>query len=774
MQKMTHKLLLATVSCAALAVTSSGAYAQVFEEIVVTAQKRDQNLQDVAVSVTAFSGDAMKAFGFNDSVDVAAQVPGLNIGTPVGEGNNPSFTLRGVGLNDFNDNNESPIAIYTDGVYMAALPGLTFQLFDTERVEVLRGPQGTLYGRNATGGLIHFVSNKPTDEFEAYGQATYGSYNQLSFEGAVSGPISDGMRARLSVSTNNHDGYVKNRLGKDANEADSIALRGQLEFDIGDSGSLLLKGFHSEANTVAPQYQHEPSDGIADIFGYKDTDGDNFAGDYNREGVLDIQSSGGAAVYSGTWGNVNVTNTIAYSKTKKLHEEDTDVGPVAGVEPTFRSDIKQFSEELTLSGETDRMNWVAGLYYFDAEVKGDQELEVNWFAGFANALDGDPAVFDGLLGAGTPSLPTTADDVLLPAIFFDVNYTQKTKSFSGYGQVEYELSERLSLTAGLRYSHETKDMEYLNALNSGYLLNDAFGGVLGLAAWMDFRTGANNDSTGIPPLDAGAVGTLNKIKQNNLSGKVGLDFNATDDLLLYANVSRGFKSGGFNTGFSDATDGIKTSQLPYADETLTAYEVGFKWGSPSGNVTMNGSAFYYDYNDFQALTFQGLSQVIANSDATYKGAEIEFGARPFPGLTMQLGASVLDANVEGVTVNGEFFADLRPVLAPEFTANGFIRYEQPVDALGGVVSGMLSFNHQGNHYFDITNSPQSKEEAYTLVDARLSYLSDSGNVEVAAFAKNLFNKEYRVYTFDFGAIAGFNQQFYGQPRWFGVQLTLRR
>ncbi len=749
------------------------AQAQVFEEIVVTAQKRDQSLSDVGVSVTAFSGESLRNFGFTNSVDVAAQVPGLNIGTPVGEGNNPSFTLRGVGLNDFNDNNEAPIAIYQDGVYMAALPGLTFQLFDTERVEVLRGPQGTLYGRNATGGLIHFIAKKPTDEFEAFGQLTYGSHNELSFEGAVSGPLSDSIRGRLSVARKSYDGYVENRIGKDANEADSYALRGQLDFDLSDTGSLLLKGNYASSNTVAPQYQHEASDGVADIYGYADTDGDNFAGDYSREGVLDIESWGGSATYTDTFGNVDVTNILSYSKTEKLHKEDTDVGPNAGIEPTFASNIKVFTEELTLSGGDNDFNWTVGAYFFDSKVEGDLELAVNWFAGFAQFLDSDPTVFDGLLGAGTPSLATADPDALLPAILYDVNYEQNTQSISGYGQVEYALSDTVKLTGGLRYSSEDKDMEYLNDMPSGYLLNDAFGGILGMQSWMDFRTGGNNNATGIPDLDAGAVGDLNNIDASNLSGKIGIDFTPNDNTLFYASVSRGFKSGGFNAGFSDATDGIKTSQIPYDEEILTSYEAGVKWSSEGGKVSVNAAAFYYDYKDFQALTFQGLSQVITNSDATYKGAEIEIGARPTDGLSMQLAASFLDANVDGVSVNGEFLPDRRPVLAPKFTASGFIQYEKPVESLKGYLSGNVSFNHQGAHYFDITNSPQSREEAYTLVDARIAYRNDDDTIEVAGFVKNLFNTDYRVYTFDFGAIAGFNQQFFGKPRWFGIQLTLR-
>ena len=185
------KYLIGTALITVSGLVSLPAHAQLTDEIIVTATKKSTNLQDTAVSVTAYTGESIQRLGLENSVSLAAQTPGLNVGTPVGEGNNPSFTLRGVGLNDFNDNNEGPIAVYTDEVYNAALPGLTFQLFDVERVEVLRGPQGTLYGRNATGGLLHFISKRGGDEFEGDIRAQFGRFDAIELEGGFGGPISD-------------------------------------------------------------------------------------------------------------------------------------------------------------------------------------------------------------------------------------------------------------------------------------------------------------------------------------------------------------------------------------------------------------------------------------------------------------------------------------------------------------------------------------------------------------------------------------------------------
>lgn len=186
-----NKILIAISTALTLSTPVAVQAENVLEVISITASKKSQSLQSSNVAVTAFSGDSLRELNMTDSTDVASQTPGLNIGTPVGEGNNPSISLRGVGLNDFNDNNEGPIAVYRDEVYQSAMPGLTFQLFDLERVEVLRGPQGTLYGRNATGGLVHFISKKPTEDLEGFASVTLAENNQIKTEGAISGALSD-------------------------------------------------------------------------------------------------------------------------------------------------------------------------------------------------------------------------------------------------------------------------------------------------------------------------------------------------------------------------------------------------------------------------------------------------------------------------------------------------------------------------------------------------------------------------------------------------------
>jgi len=779
--KLRNKLL-ASVLVPILAV-STGARAQVLSDdvIIVTAQKKEENVQEIGLSVTTFSGDAVRKFGFADSTDIVAQVPGLNVGTPVGEGNNPSFTLRGVGLNDFNDNNEGPIAVYIDDVYQAALPGLTFQLFDTERVEVLRGPQGTLYGRNATGGLIHFISKRPTDELEAFAQIEAGSYGTVNFEGALSGPLAAGVRARFSANYDSRNGYVENRIGPEANEADSLALRGQIEFDVGEGGVFNLKGFYATSDTVAPQYQHQatfgatgadnlpgcPIDIPRDVYCYADTDGDNFAGEYDRTGVLDIEAYGVHAKYEHDFGAVTLTNIFAYQETEKRHEEDTDVGPNRGVEPTFTSNIKAITNELRFSGEFARGSWQLGGFFLDTEVVSANDLFSQASGDYAAFLD--VVAFGGALAGFNPGLIPGA--TLQPFIVFDVDYTQDTRSWAGFGQFDYNLADNLRFTGGVRYTTEDRTFDYINQAPAGGLLNNVVNGV-GEANYFSLRPGDVNGfafALGAGPLDVVAA-DAGLLSDSSITGKATLDWQATPDLLLYATWSRGFKAGGFNAGFLDQTDFVTSDQVKFDKEVLTSYEAGFKWTAPNNVARINASGFYYDYNDFQALTFQGLSQFITNAQASFYGAEAELGLRPFDGLDAQFGISFLDTDVDGVTVQGATLNNVEAVLAPGLTANGFVRYGQLVG--NGELAGTVSFNYQGEHFFDITNSALSRQGGYALFDARLSYGPEDGPWEVAVFGRNLTNKEYLVYTFDFTGLFGFNQQFFGPPRWWGGSLTL--
>ena len=800
--------------------------------ITVTAEKREESLQTVPISVTAFTGDQLREQGFTDSTDIAAQVPGLNIGTPVGEGNNPSITLRGVGLNDFNDNNEGPVSVYNDGVYVAALAAQTFQLFDLERVEVLRGPQGTLFGRNATGGLIQFVSAKPTDEFEAYTSFTYGSFSQIKTETAISGPITDNVRARFSVATNNHDGFVDNLLGPDGNEADSISTRLQLDFDIGERGSLLLRGDYAESDVAAPRISQEPTGSIfnevfglplVDNFGFADLDGDPFTVAQDRDdNVLDVENFSLSSTFEyELTDSISFTSITAYGETERLYQEDTDAGPFPGIEGDFLSNSNQFTQEIRLAGDHGKFRWQGGGFFFTSDVDNQQDARVNQpieFVDFLDDLPGADGGFEGgisfFLNGGVPlidgglfdftgaqfvdpsrgainvdpSLATVPiSGVFLPFIAFDVDYEQDTTSFAFFYQADYDLTDKLTVTGGIRYTNDDRDIEYLNAATPGAILNDFFS-IPGLgdptvgdgSLFTTFGSTAGNffDFTDAGLAARGLDTDLNDISDDAVTGRAVLEYQATDDILLYASYNRGFKSAGFNTGFLDSSDGVTVDNVAYDSETINAYEAGFKSTFADGRFLLNASGFFYDYDDFQALTFQGLSQFITNADATFFGGEIEAAAYLFDGFEASFAISLLNTDVDGVeqidiaTGGINVLNNQEAVLAPNVSFNGSVSYER--DVFNGSLKGSLDYSFQGEQFFDITNSDVSTEDSYGLVNLRLAYTGgEKENYELAFFVNNVADTEYRVYTFDFTGPAGLNQQFFGPPRWYGGSFTYK-
>lgn len=506
---------------------------------------------------------------------------------------------------------------------------------------------------------------------------------------------------------------------------------------------------------MAPQYQHQATgDGGVDFFGYADNDKDIYAGDYDREGILSIESKGASVNLAYSGDGYDFYSVTAVEDVEKLHQEDTDVGPTAGIEPDFASKNKQFSQEFRVQFTAGEMEWMLGAYYFDNEVVGALDIDVNY----------PGEVIDGITGAPAGTFGTD----FVPFFNYDVDYVQETESIGIFGQVEMDLSEDLRLTLGLRYTTEERTMNYQNktTANPDAVLNSCLipaGDVCDFGFGADFPgTEHFLDFTNDNP----AVGDLNTLDDDNISGRISLDYTPSDDMLIFVNVASGFKSGGFNGGFLDFTDGVEVEDVPFEAEELLSYEVGFKSTLADGDVRLNATEFYYDYKNYQALSFAGLSQFINNSDATVSGADLELTWLPGDNWDVNLGASFINSEVDEVITRGVGSVfDSEMVLAPNFSLNGLVRYQATEK-----MSFQIDFNHQGEQFFDITNSEISREESYTVFNARIGY-DISENLSVSAFIKNLTDEEYRVYSFDFTGPAGLNQNFYAAPRWAGVTLA---
>jgi iron complex outermembrane receptor protein len=758
--------LLATMMGSPAVAQTSGS----LEEVVVTAQRRDQNLQDVGIAVTAFSAQEVRNLGFSSTVDITQMTPNLNYTVPQGESSQINFFLRGVGLNDFADAQENPVAVYVDDVYKPAMGGLALQLFDIQRIEVLRGPQGALFGRNSTGGVIHFVTKRPGKEFDAYADLAYGRFNEFKAEGAVGGPITDSLMGRVSVGYDNYDGWTKNRTPgvQDYNGGDSIAGRVQLLFEPSDELNVLLGGNYSHNEAAVGAWQHQstkPSDDHntslpladdedfwgtcpgCDAFGYSDTDGNPWAGDYDRPGRVKVTNKGLQANINWKVGAVDVTSITAFTNVKRLQEEDSDMNPFLGagqelsfIAPSFAAETDTWSQELRVAGSAERLRWLAGVYYFHNKVRGQYDLNTDAI-GFVR---------------------------------MDADYTQKTKSWDLFGQLEFNFTQDWTVIAGLRWTDEKKDLNFRNIDSSGIT---AF-----CSTEPDpLAAGCFNPTpTPITPwrptpdymilFNKATVGNLSLLSESYPTGRLQLNWSPGENLLLYGSYSHGKKSAGFNNGFLDTTQVFGNNPLPsipFDSETLDAFELGVKSTVLSDTMRLNAAVFYYDYRNFQTFQWLILNQVIFNTDAEVYGAEVEIDSRPVDGLTLQFGLGTLHAVAKDIpTISGDAVRDREMVGAPDVSANALVRYEWP--AFGGKLALQGAGSYQKDIWYDIQNHPISRENGYTVVNFRGSYTGGDGAWELYAWVNNAFKEKYKAYTFDFSGLFGFNQQAAGLPRWWGV------
>ena len=745
---LNRQLLGITVSIS-LIFSSSVLTAQVLEEVIVTAQKREQNLQDVGVSVTAFSGEQVRSLGFTRSNDVMAQMPGVSFNSVASGGTFSLPTIRGVSQNDFAQTQEAPNAVYVDGVYLSFLTGLNFALFDMERIEVLRGPQGTLYGRNATGGLFHYVTRKPTDEFEAYADLTFGSYDQIRSEAAISGPLGDTLKARLAFTSDHHDPWWENRTGEDRFDKDQYAIRGQLLYEPNDDVSFLLSVNAGAQNDLAGTYEGTPGGFDAfgrgidvaglDFNGYRDPDGDAHVSSFNDVGFLDRKMLSVSGTLEWQFENVKLTSITAYQSFEYGYQEDCDGTPFnTCVFGSGLPDADQFSQEIRFSGEIDNnWRWTAGGYYLKIDNDATSIFNAPDFGGTAFA--------------------------------FHVNsdWSTDTESWAIFGQVEYDFNERWTVIAGLRWTEEDKS----HIAETRCI--DFPGIVVGAAACPPgtaFYRFSELNALEVDPVTfvtgAPAAAAVTKQSVGDWAGKIELDYRPNEDLLLYASITRGNKGPGYNVPLDGL---VSVADTPFAEETLTSYEIGFKSTLWDGKARLNAAAYYYDYNDYQAFNLLGLTQFIQNRDAEMYGGEVELTLTPAEGWDFLFGASFIDAEVKDVPLpDFVTIADVEPSQAPSFTFNGLARKQWPM--FDGYVAVQMDFNYVDDYFSGLVNAPTTNEDSYVLGNARISYATGDGKWDVAFFVRNIADADIGTYTFDLTGFAGNNLHSYQPPRWFGGQV----
>lgn len=726
-------------------------------EVVVTAQRRSENIQNVPISIQAFTGKTIKELGIKSSADLGQLTPNVDIALPAGPGNQPIISIRGIGLNDYDTNNAGPNGIYVDEVYLSAPASQTFQTFDLERVEVLKGPQGTLYGRNTSGGAINFITNKPTDHFTVDLHAEYSSFNTFNFEGGVGGPIAPNLDGRAAVVVNESGGYSSNTLtGNHENGQNNYAARFQLLWKPTDNFKLLFNVHGGQVDNRPAEYRHigalDPNTfgactvsqtyagGCVDLFGYG-TPKNFYNGAFNRQKHLKVNSLGAYLHGDYTIGSTTITSITSFEHNDKIHPEDSDASPNRLLEIDFGVRSNTFTQELRAAGSGPKYDWVAGLYYLHEDLNQNQPIYI--------LLDAD-TFFGG---------PGFGDSAAFRA--FDHSH-QVTDAYAAFGQGDYDITDQLKLTLGARITGEQRAFHYNGQIQVQHGGMDNFGPLTTLA-----------DSS-------------QNLSNTAFSWRAAIDYHFTHDIHAYASVATGYKSGDFNGSFLSTDPAEIARQLvPVKPETVTAYEVGLKAGLFESRLIVDLAGFYNQYNDMQVFVLAppppnsstGLPvNVLDNARSAHTvGLDASVIARPVSGLTLTANLGILDTRldtfVSNVGAGQKNFSGNQLPLSPHVSFSGLVDYKVPVGE--GAVDLQFSATYKSHQFFDISNDPYTTQSGYWLENVRVAYELPGRHWEVAAFARNLSDQKYLLDAFDLINPFGFVQGITGTPRTFGVEANFR-
>lgn len=718
------------------------------EEVIVTAQKREQSAQDIGMAISALTGQELRDRRIETPLDIQAVSPNVNV-KEISPGLFPVFTIRGVGLNDFSANNNPTVGVYLDEVFLASTTQLTFQLFDIERVEVLKGPQGTLYGRNTTGGAISFFTRQASFEDEWRFSLGAGEYDLMEAEFMANKAVSDSFALRMAGKyVDQGEGFYESRTlnGEDIGAREEYALRLGGTWLASDTVDVAFKLEGSRSRSEVGQFENfgtlEPGsfppqpcaailegrldpNSCSDALGYSDTDGDPFEGDWNNDARFHSDSLAGTLRVNWELGSGTLTSVSGWLNFEREAFSDTDAGPFVQTEFDVQDEVDQFSQELRYSfSPTEDLQLIVGGFFSWDEVQID--------------------------------VPGSLDDLLLTRVH--ISSEQETRSAAVFAQAEWLMSERWSMTAGVRLTNEEKEfeggMDDLNPFGSSCLL-----------------------SPFCAPGDTGPVALAfndEQISTTEPSARLALNYQAREDVMLYASIARGFKSGGFFGGGFVTSD----SQLePFDEEILVAYEAGLKSRWLENSLQLNAAVFYYDYSDVQTFTQVDAGNVsvlkLSNVDeADIYGFEADLLWQPLDGLLLQANVGYLDTELGEFEAPGGGLIEKGNELpnAPEWTYNLLARYQWTLGA-AGTLSAQADYAFTDDNFREAVNIPFLATEDYGLWGARLTLRSADERYELALWGKNLSDEEYRLHGFDNGT--GNGGLTYGAPRTWGVSLQIQ-
>ena len=754
--------IFAALLFAAAGVTSAeetGAADAAIEEILVTAKKRAQSIQDVHISMNAFTQEDLDDLGWTDITQVGNQSPNLDIKYVWGN-SMPVFTIRGVGMNSFQASDTPSVGLFVDEVFQTSMAVMGAHLFDIERVEVIKGPQGDVFGRNTNGGAVSYFTRKPSREANGYARVSYGRWDRSEVQAAVGGPIGDTLSGRVSLmSIQQSEGWVYNRTtGNDVGEVDILSGRVQLMWEPSDDLSVNFKLFASRDRSQPVYFQHvgyrekgnigqlcqaflegrlDPNTCVS-FDGYSDTDGDPYAGDYtndpstfiNEDETLKNDNWGGTITVEKDFGDISLLSVTSYQEYDRWQPKESDGTPSLYVDFLFTSEIWAFSQEVRLTSNYDGpFNWIVGANYGRDEV----------------------AELPGRIGY--------LEDYL-SGLRVSLTYEQDRENLAGYGQFTFDLGDKWRISAGGRVLKD--DVTFQQSV-SLYIAPD----------------GPSILSNMLPRTIVGADGSVEeldgKLDDTAFTWRVALDFIPNDNIMLYGSVAAGYKPGGFNGGFN-----LNPLQyLPFYEEEVTAIEIGLKSTLANGRAVFNAAAFTYDYDGLQAATARVYNGVVFTSldnlaEADVEGFEADIHLRPVESLDIKLGVSFLDTQNNDPRPNFDGARGLSPRKlpnSPEQTFNAAVTYTIPLTN-GGSLRLFGDYYYQGDHFKEAVNL-LPLEVNQDQLNARLTYVSPNGNWDIGAWAKNITDTVWVTDTLTDPVALGWGVWVYGAPRSFGVTANWR-
>ncbi len=747
------RLLISTVLLASVlggaVVTTAMAQSAEIEEIIVTAQRREQNLQDISISISVLTGEQLDNLRIEQPADLAAYTPGMYVSK--GIAGNPIFALRGIGMNN-NESNQNPaVTPYIDQVPLPSIAMMTFQMFDLERVEILKGPQGTLYGRNVTGGAINFITKKPTQEFDSSFSVTYGRLNLIDIEAAVGGGLSENLSARLAVKSITRNGWQTLITGIQPGDVDSNngeverqAARGSLLWTASDNFDLHFVVDYGSGGSETLGYKHagtslrtdpgvpcsyvttgirneeecasfaiirtgnggEPVTGELIAFSDPDEPPRTVFGNFTLGNIDDVESWGVSNTMNWTLGRTVLTSVTGY------RNMDRSFGFSNGVpfllDDTFRQlEIDVLTQELRLASDDSwgKLQWVLGVYY------GKDEIDDNIVFDFR-----DHRLFSG---------------------FFDSTFYQETEDVAVFGHLEYQLNDQFKLIGGLRYTEEDRFFHY-----SGSIIGP---GPVPIPLFEDTVTASEP------------------------TGKLGIDWTPNQDMLVYFSISRGFKGPGFPATISFSPE----QSAPFDTETLWAYELGMKSTLADGKLQFNAAAYYYDWQDFQATTAVDRAGirliVLANAgDAEVYGVEADASWHATDEFTLWAGVNLMDAKIK----TGEF-EGFTPVQSPSFSGTLMASY-RPNTTFGSFKPFLnVDYTYRSKIELALPNNIADAQSGYGLLGLRAGLASEDGKWEVSVWGRNLTDKLYLSQSFGGDSTFLSGRLVYADPRMYGATLRFR-